>query len=134
MRYSPTGTCQHYDGICRTRLNSTEPRYINTSLGLNETENIASTVLGMVKSMFVEQKSKNSICEEILEKTVCFFVFPFCSPQGTKLDYCLEDCNNLFEICGDDLNQVISLRDESAKHFVGKISMYSVLLPCNGST
>ncbi len=133
MHYSPTGVCQHYDGNCSARLNSTEPRYINTSIGFNETENIASTLLGIVKSSFVEKKSKNSICEEILEKTVCFFVFPFCSPQQTKLDYCREDCNYLFEICGDDLNQVISLRDE-LKHFLGRISMYSVLLPCNGST
>ena len=102
---SPTGLCQHYNGNCSALLNSTQPRYINSSLGLNETDKVANALLDAVTRIY-SKKTKDKRCKPILEKTVCFFVFPFCSPQETKLDYCREDCNHLFEICGADLNQV----------------------------
>jgi hypothetical protein len=103
--HSPTGVCQHYNGICSARLNSTEHRYINSSLGMNETERVAVRILKAVESIY-DGKAKDNSCKEILKKTACFFVFPFCSAQDTKLDYCREDCNYLFEICGSGLNRV----------------------------
>ena len=107
MHYSsPTGLCQHFNGNCSALLNSTEPRYINSSLGLKETDRVANALLDAVTRIYSD-KVKDKRCKPILEKTVCFFVFPFCSPQETKLDYCREDCNHLFEICGGDLNQIV---------------------------
>ncbi|CAB4021959.1 muscle, skeletal receptor tyrosine- kinase-like [Paramuricea clavata] len=103
--HSPTGVCQHYNGICSSRLNSTEHRHINSSLGMNETERVAVRLLKAVESIY--EKKKDNSCKETLKKTACFFVFPFCSAQDTKLEYCREDCNHLFEICGDGLNQIV---------------------------
>ena len=104
--YTEKGICEHhYNGTCTARLNSTEPRYINSSLGLNETEKIAIDLLNYINPIY-EAKKKDKTCKKILEATVCFFVFPFCSPDGKKVDYCREDCEYLFKICGDDLNKV----------------------------
>ena len=124
--HSPTGVCQQYNGTCSSRLNSTEHRYINSSLGMNETESVAVQLLKAAESI------KDKSCEQILKKTACFFVFPFCSAQDTKLDYCREDCNYLFEICGNGLNQVSLVKVYTQIHRVLNLVQYfGALVSCH---
>ncbi|XP_028402514.1 vascular endothelial growth factor receptor 2-like [Dendronephthya gigantea] len=104
--HSPTKECIHYHGACNSYfLNSTEHRFINTTLGFNATENIAIRFLDFSGKTYKTKPDKT--CEAIVNQTICFFLFPYCSMEHKKLDYCREDCNYLFEICGGDISLIV---------------------------
>ena len=75
---------------------------------MNETEKIAYEILNNAVKTIYDEKYRDRSCQTMVEKSVCFFVFPFCSNDGTRFEYCREDCEYLFEICGQDLNQASS--------------------------
>lgn len=113
ISFSPnTGVCQHYTGKCRTLLNSSEPRFINKTIGYNGTESVATALLEAVEKIYDKKmqlgkkETNDDVCKPILKKAVCFFVFPLCSSQQQKMDICREDCDYLYELCGKDLDHV----------------------------
>lgn len=75
---------------------------------MKETEKIAKEIFNTAIKTIYEKKDRDTRCQTFVNKSACFFVFPFCSDDGERYEYCREDCEYLFEICGQDFNQVSS--------------------------
>ena len=78
------------------------------TVGFNKTESIADQSLNRFH-LLDEKGSKikhSKHCQTVIEKVICYYVFPPCSGNGEKLEYCREDCEYVFDTCGELLNQV----------------------------
>lgn len=103
------GLCQLYNGTyCEDILNSTEMHFVNTTLGFNNTEKL-TVALGKQLDIVFQYSSQERIkkCKHLMKQVICYYVFPLCSNDGKRLEYCREDCGYLFSICGAELNKLV---------------------------
>ena len=112
-----------YNGAhCHNILNSSDYRFINSTLGFNKTERLAVELDTQFKKILTSPDSSGE-CVDLIGKVLCYYVFPPCSDDGEKIEYCREDCTYVFKICGDELQQVTSCLEEN-KNAVSPLACY----------
>ena len=100
-----------YNGAhCHNILNSSDYRFINSTLGFNKTEFLAVKLGERLKILTPDSSEE---CVDLIGKVLCYYVFPPCSDDGEKIEYCREDCTYVFKICGNELLQVTSCLEEN---------------------
>lgn len=103
------GACFEYEGtVCKDSF-TTLPEYRDTkrffdnSFGLSGTEQFLAKVIGIISDL----AGDNEKCRYIMVNMLCHYTVPPCYSDGTILDFCKEDCEEIFNECSVTINQVI---------------------------
>ena len=100
--------CAVYNrSVCGVFLNQSlweyrwKPRYIDSNVGLNQTETTISIFMKFL------DKVKDLECKKIIQTLLCQYTLSPCNDKGKEMPFCREDCEELFLQCEKPMIEIM---------------------------